>query len=174
MQWVQTRHATQSLWLELSSWFCWENLTFRSSHMDHTTYFSVEESTVYASQLNKRKLATVGIEGTDKFCVKQQIYSYISPQKSVLICQGLCQTASRWMTVIKWLCQRTSIISLMFPCLKLTMTSVWTLLNHETAKHRNSYFFNFFSWTPKLTKQIQLILVLLRTLWHLHTAKKAE
>ena len=38
--------------------------------MDHTTYFSVEESTVYTSQLNKRKLASVVIEGTDKFCVK--------------------------------------------------------------------------------------------------------
>ena len=69
--------------------------------MDHTTYFSVEESTVYTSQLNKKKVARVGIEGPDKFCVKQQIYSYFSPQKSVLICQGLCQTASRWMTVIK-------------------------------------------------------------------------
>ena len=46
--------------------------------MDHTTYFSVEESTVYTSQLNKRKLASVGIEGTYKFCVKQQIYSYFS------------------------------------------------------------------------------------------------
>ena len=126
MQWVQTRHAIQSLWLELSSWFCWENLTFRSSHMDHTTYFSVEESTVYTSQLNKRKLASVGIEGTGKFCVKQQIYSYISPQKSVLICQGLCQTASRWMTVIKWLCQRTSIISLI-------LNFLVSEINHDTC-----------------------------------------
>ena len=81
---------------------------------------------VYTSQLNKRKLASVGIEGTDKFCVKQQIYSYIFPQKSVLICQGLCQTASRWMTVIKWLCQRTSIISLI---LNILVSEI----NHDTC-----------------------------------------
>ena len=37
--------------------------------MDHTTDFSVEESTVYKSQLNKGKLARVGIGGPDKFCV---------------------------------------------------------------------------------------------------------
>ena len=51
--------------------------------MDHTTYFSVEESTLYSSQLNKGKLVRVGIEGPDKFCVKQQIYieSFFSTEK---------------------------------------------------------------------------------------------
>ena len=51
--------------------------------MDHTTYFSVEERTVYTSQLNKGKLARVGIEGPDKFCAKQQIYIVIFLHRKV-------------------------------------------------------------------------------------------
>ena len=35
--------------------------------MDHKIYFSVEESTVYTSHVNKEKLAGVRIEGPDKF-----------------------------------------------------------------------------------------------------------
>ena len=35
--------------------------------MDHKIYFSVEESTVFTSHVNKEKLAGVRIEGPDKF-----------------------------------------------------------------------------------------------------------
>ena len=52
--------------------------------MDHTTYFSVEESTVYTSQLNKAKLARVGINGPDKFCVKQKISRVIFLHRKVV------------------------------------------------------------------------------------------
>ena len=35
---------------------------------DVLTSFAVEESVMYTSQLNKEKLASVGIEGPDKLC----------------------------------------------------------------------------------------------------------
>ena len=70
--------------------------------MDYTIYFSVEESTVYTSHVNKGKLAGVRIEGPDKLCVKQRIYGVIFLHRKVfLFCQGLCQTALRWVNVIK-------------------------------------------------------------------------
>ena len=70
--------------------------------MDQMIYLSVEESTVYTSRVNKGKLAGVRIEGPDKLYVKQQVYTVISLNRKVfLFCQGLCQTALRWMNVIK-------------------------------------------------------------------------
>ena len=46
-------------------------------------FFSLKGSTVYTSQLNKGKLARVGIDGPDKFCVKQQIYRVIFLHRKV-------------------------------------------------------------------------------------------
>ena len=46
--------------------------TFRSSCMEHTIYFSVEESTLYTFQLKKGKLASGNWRFSNKLCVKQQ------------------------------------------------------------------------------------------------------
>ena len=112
--------------------------------MDYTIYFSVEESTVYTSHVNKGKLAGVRIEGPDKLCVKQRIYGVIFLHRKVfLFCQGLCQTALRWMNVIKWLLWMivsknfNQLIDIKFPCLKLTMTPDWPW--QDSAIHQ---------WTP--------------------------
>ena len=64
--------------------------------MDHTIYFSVEESTVYTSHVNNGKLASVRIEGPDKLCAKQQVCRVIFLHRKVFsFCQGLCKNCPK-------------------------------------------------------------------------------